>query len=109
MALSAGRNENESSDMVQTVHQLHVLDKDRDPWNCDGCGKLIYCTDKKGYPTAGAPMPKWGGADYPKVCTLCFQLLAVIDKIYWKSLHDAWKAKRKNTDKLKPGEDYFAS
>ena len=85
------------------------LNRIREPWRCQHCGTLQYLTDQNGYPAPGAPAPKFGGVDFPEICTLCFQLYAVIStSSYWRGLHDVWKLRQTDKNKLKPGEDYFA-
>lgn len=82
----------------------------REPWRCASCEKLIYNLDGNGRPAPGAPLPKYGGPDHKEVCSVCFQMKLTLDSsIYWKSLHDVWKSNQKGSDKLRPGNDYFAS
>lgn len=84
-------------------------DLSREAWRCQSCNALMYLKDKKG-PTAGAPAPKWGGPEHQKVCTLCFQMKSVLDSNpYWLNINKEWREKNKKGNKLRPGEDYFAS
>lgn len=81
----------------------------REPWRCQHCRQLMYLTDESGYPRQGAPLPKYGGFEYPEVCNLCFGMVSAINnRTYWIALHDAWKARQKGNDKLKFGNDYFS-
>lgn len=107
---------NGKSFMAPIERQLpgHV---EREPWRCQQCNALIYNLDSDGHPAPGAPLPKYGGPDHPEICTLCFQMNSVIESslfpdinvhpVYWKALHDRWKADRQNRNKLKPGENYM--
>lgn len=84
--------------------------KTREAWKCANCEKLIYNLDRQGKPAPGSPPPKWGGPEHQKVCTLCFQLKSVLDSNpYWLNLNKEWREKNKKGNKLRPGEDYFAS
>lgn len=101
-----------NNDDYITASDPHIADKNREPWRCGVCDILVFSRDKKGYPTDGSPAPKYASAEYPKVCQTCWDLKMVLDLrpgLYWSDLHNAWKAKRKNDNKLKPGNDYFAA
>lgn len=77
----------------------------REPWQCSGCGKLIYCVDYYGYPTHGAPFPNYLSVEYPRVCEVCFVMVTTIrDKDYWKKLQEK---ETKHIGRLKPGANYF--
>ena len=108
MALWGERPESESpaTDLTDKINRT------REAWRCKNCNQLMYLTDELGRPSlaGGAPAPKWGGPDFQEVCTLCFEMKSVLDsRPYWLNLHKEWMEKRKGRNKLKPGEDYFAS
>jgi len=104
MGLLEGRRESEE---CGTALQ-EVTDRTREPWRCDGCNQLMFILFPK-EKLVGAPAPKFGTHEYPKLCSLCFGVICAIrDSVYWKSIHDVWKSRQAENKRLKPGENYFA-
>lgn len=90
-----------------------VLSAD-EAWRCDACEHLIYNVDAKGYPAAGAPMPKFWSISKSKVCTACYEMAMALHNRpgqYWEKLHNDWRleeARLKDAKDRQTGKrDYF--
>ncbi len=83
-----------------------------EPWRCTVCGLFVYnraWIDGGVYPVSGAPLSKFISVRYPKACTMCFQMYAILNtEEYWKDVQAEEDKKNRNNRKLFPGEDYLA-
>lgn len=88
MDFSERRKGKEKCDMVPITDPT----LSQEIWRCRYCQTLMYNLDDAGNPAPGAPIPRYGGLEYPELCTVCFGMLSTINnKLYWTSLHNAWK------------------
>lgn len=82
-----------------------------EPWRCAACDAFMYnrrFIDGDLYPIEGAPPSKYLSLQYPRVCSLCFELHLILDTSeYWKRLESTKREENKKIKKLFPGSDYL--